>query len=82
MYLSLGGGNNEKLYFAGYFGVDAERMHFPAHQFTGRIINHAVAGDGVFAGKCLWRRYANCDSGRRRARTGMTGMAGGSRRRC
>ncbi len=26
-------------------------MHRAAHQFTGRIINHAVAGDGVFAGK-------------------------------
>jgi hypothetical protein len=53
MYLSLGGGNNEKLYFAGYFGADAERMNFPAHQITGSIIDQAVAGNGTFAGKCL-----------------------------
>lgn len=40
-----------KLYFAGRFGADAECMHWSAHQFAGCIINQAMAGNGVFAGK-------------------------------
>src|SRR5574343_179219 len=53
MYLSLVGGNNKKLYFAGGGGVDAERMNFSAHQITCGIINQAMAANGTFPGKSL-----------------------------
>ncbi len=46
-------GITEKLYFAGHFGADAERMNPATHQVTCRIINDAVTGYGTFTGKYL-----------------------------
>ncbi len=63
-----------KLYFAGNFGNNAERMNWAAHQVTRRIINHAMAGYGVFSGKDAGNDFQLVMAAAL-ARPGMAGMA-------